>query len=303
MDIYQLKTFVTVAAEGSITKASELLFLSQPAVSAHIKALEDELGLQLFNRTAKGMSLSAQGLALLTKAEQLLQLQKELLLDAKRLKGELHGCVRLGSNRGSSAKLLGQLLNQLSTLYPQLDIRMHYGSSAEIQQAITQGKVDAGFYTSIKPDQALHHIEVDSYGIYIAAPPAWVNKDTQPDWQQLAQLPWVLPEPDTCCGRAAAGLFASHAFYPEKVIKVDQEQMTRALIAGAVGIGLLHAGSALDAELKGEVQLLGQTDQQVKLWFSCQPDRMQQPQLKAVIELVQQLVVQPIECDTPSENR
>ena len=73
MDIYQLKTFVTVAAEGSITKASELLFLSQPAVSAHIKALEDELGLQLFNRTAKGMSLSAQGLALLTKAEQLLQ--------------------------------------------------------------------------------------------------------------------------------------------------------------------------------------------------------------------------------------
>lgn len=170
MDIYQLKTFVTVAAEGSITKASELLFLSQPAVSAHIKALEDELGLQLFNRTAKGMSLSAQGLALLTKAEQLLQLQKELLLDAKRLKSELHGCVRLGSNRGSSAKLLGQLLNQLSTLYPQLDIRMQYGSSVEIQQAVLQGKVDAGFYTSIKPDQALHTIEVDSYGIYIAAP-------------------------------------------------------------------------------------------------------------------------------------
>lgn len=291
MDIYQLKTFVTIAAEGSITKASELLFLSQPAVSAHIKALEDELGLQLFNRTAKGMSLSAQGLALLAKAEQLLQLQKELLLDAKRLKGELHGCIRLGSNRGASAKLLGQLLNQLSTLYPQLDIRMQYGSSVEIQQAVLQGKVDAGFYTSIKPDQALHTIEVDSYGIYIAAPPAWVNKATPPDWQQLAQLPWVLPEPDTCCGRAAATLFASKAFYPEKVIKVDQEQMTRALIAGAVGIGLLHSDSALDAELKGEVQLLGQTDQQVKLWFSCQQHRMQQPQLKAVIELIQQLVI------------
>lgn len=291
MDIYQLKTFVTVAAEGSITKASELLFLSQPAVSAHIKALEDELGLQLFHRTAKGMSLSAQGLALLPKAEQLLQLQKELLLDAKGLKAQLHGCVRLGSNRGSSAKLLGQLLNQLATKYPELDIRMHYGSSAEIQQAIEQGKIDAGLYTSATPDPALHTIEVDSYGIYIAAPTGWANTTSPPDWQQLSELPWVLPEPDTCCGRAAAELFVSKAFYPEKVIQVDQEQMTRALIAGAAGIGLLHADSALDAELKGEVQLLAQTDQQVKLWFSCQPDRMQQPQLKAVIELVQQLVI------------
>ncbi len=291
MDIYQLKTFVTVATEGSITKASELLFLSQPAVSAHIKALEDELGLQLFNRTAKGMSLSTQGAALVSKAEQLLQLQKELLLDAKGLKAQLHGCVRLGSNRGSSAKLLGQLLNQLATQYPKLDIRMHYGSSAEIQQAVLQGKVDAGFYTSAAPDPALHHIEVDSYGIYIAAPTAWVITTSPPDWQQLAELPWILPEPDTCCGRAAAGLFASHAFYPEKVIKVDQEQMTRSLIAGAAGIGLLHADNALDAELKGEVQLLGRTEQLVKLWFSCQPNRMQQPQLKAVIELVQQLVM------------
>lgn len=291
MDIYQLKTFVTVAAEGSITKASELLFLSQPAVSAHIKALEDELGLQLFNRTAKGMNLSAQGLALVAKAEQLLQLQKELLLDAKRLKGELHGCVRLGSNRGSSAKLLGQLLHQLATLYPHLEISMQYGSSTEIQQALVQGSVDAAFYTSASPDLGLQSIEVDSYGIYIAAPTGWVNKITPPDWHQLAQLPWVLPQPDSCCGRAAAALFSSNAFYPEKMIKVDQEHMTRALIASGVGIGLLHADSALDAQIKGEVQLLGQTNQQVTLWFSCQHHRMQHPQLKAVIELVQQLVM------------
>ncbi|MBN1205362.1 MAG: LysR family transcriptional regulator, partial [Myxococcaceae bacterium] len=53
MDIYQLKTFVTVAREGSITRASGLLHLSQPAVSAHIKAMEDTLGLSLFERTPR----------------------------------------------------------------------------------------------------------------------------------------------------------------------------------------------------------------------------------------------------------
>ncbi|MEG1056341.1 MAG: LysR family transcriptional regulator, partial [Janthinobacterium sp.] len=53
MEIHHLKTFATVAREGSITRASERLFLSQPAVSAHVKAMEDYLGLTLFERTAR----------------------------------------------------------------------------------------------------------------------------------------------------------------------------------------------------------------------------------------------------------
>jgi DNA-binding transcriptional LysR family regulator len=285
MDIYQLKTFVTVAAEGSITKASALLYLSQPAVSAHIKALEDELGLALFNRTAKGMSLSIQGSALLAKAKQLVQLQRELLLDAKALKAELHGRIRLGSNRGSSAAMLGKLLTQLSHHYPHLEISIEYGSSAEILQAIQQGSVDVGFYTAEVPDPSLHHIEVSRYGIYVAAPVGWVKKTSPPDWHELAALPWVLPEPDTCCGRAAAALFSSQAFSPQRVVKVDQEAMTRALISSGAGIGLLHSDSALDAEKNGEVQLLALTEQAVKLWLSCPKSRMQQPQLQAVLAL------------------
>ncbi len=72
MDIHQLRTFVAVARERSITRASELLHLSQPAVSAHIKAIEDALGLTLFERTSRGMSLTRDGERLLAKAEQTL---------------------------------------------------------------------------------------------------------------------------------------------------------------------------------------------------------------------------------------
>lgn len=61
MDIYQLRTFVVVAREGSVTRASDVLHLSQPAVSAHIKAMEDGLGLSLFERTPRGMSLTQDG--------------------------------------------------------------------------------------------------------------------------------------------------------------------------------------------------------------------------------------------------
>ncbi|WP_202901423.1 LysR family transcriptional regulator [Nitratireductor aquibiodomus] len=61
MDIQQLRTFVAVAREGSITRASERIHLSQPAVSAHIKAMEETLGLSLFERTPRGMILTGDG--------------------------------------------------------------------------------------------------------------------------------------------------------------------------------------------------------------------------------------------------
>ncbi len=114
MDIHQLKTFVTVAREGSITRASDLLFLSQPAVSAHIKAMEDTLGILLFDRTPKGMVLTHGGHRLLVKAEDVLCSHQRFLSEATRIKGILSGKLRLGVGGHASSEALGRLLCSLS---------------------------------------------------------------------------------------------------------------------------------------------------------------------------------------------
>ncbi len=69
MELYQLRSFITVAGENHLTRAAQKLNTSQPAVSAHIKALEEEFGFSLFVRTPKGMQLTPGGQALCTKAE------------------------------------------------------------------------------------------------------------------------------------------------------------------------------------------------------------------------------------------
>ena len=69
MEIYQLKTFVAVAAEGNLTRAADRVFTSPPAVSAQLKALEDELGVRLFDRNSRGMSLTSAGEQLLHEAQ------------------------------------------------------------------------------------------------------------------------------------------------------------------------------------------------------------------------------------------
>ena len=132
MDLHQLETFVVVAREGSITRASELLHLSQPAVSAHIKAIEDALDVVLFERTPRGMSLTSDGKRLLAKAEQTLGAHQELIAEATRIKGRLAGKLRIGAGSNSNHEAVGRLLTNLSETFPGVEVALEHGTSREI---------------------------------------------------------------------------------------------------------------------------------------------------------------------------
>ncbi len=283
MEIHQLKTFVAVAEAGSITRASDYLNLSQPAVSAHIKAIEDSLALSLFERTARGMSLTADGKKLLVKAEQTLKSHQELLEEASRIKGSLTGKLRLGAGDGIAAEALGHLLLELSKRHQSVDVVVQHGTSSEILTALLNGTLDAGFYKeSGLPDPKLKTIEVANFGIYLAAPPGLVDMSNGLNWKALKKFPWICPTSNTCCGRAADALFQTHQIKPEKIISIDRETVTRTLIAGGVGLGLLHAETAYEAEQKGEVELICKTDTAVSVLFAYQTSRLEDPLLKAV---------------------
>ncbi|MDZ7871189.1 MAG: LysR family transcriptional regulator [Rheinheimera sp.] len=290
MELYQLKIFVTVAKAGGVTKASEQLYLSQPAVSAQIKALEEELGLTLFERTVRGMSLTPHGVVMLGNAEQLLVHQRDMLDEARRLRGGISGRLRLGSNRGPSAVLLGKLLAQLSETAPELDVSLEFGSPTDIATALREGRLDAGFYTEFEQHALLYSAPVDSFGIQLAVSPqllpAAFRAEPEPDWQWLALLPWISAPAGSCCGRAAETLFKQQQFRPAKLIQADQEHLIRALISGGVGIGLLHSPTAREAAAKGEVVLLGPVLQEVQLEFGCLQSRQQEPLMQLLMRLI-----------------
>jgi DNA-binding transcriptional LysR family regulator len=292
MEIHQLKTFVTVAREGSITRASERLCLSQPAVSAHIKAIEDSLGLALFERTARGMSLTSDGQRLLAKAEQTLDAHRELLDEATRIKGRLTGRLRLGTSSNSSAEALGRFLTVLSERCPEVEVALQHGTSLDILNGIRSGSLDAGFYNEAsEPDPVLTTLEVARFGIYLAAPPGLVALSPPLSWKALAELQWICPASSTCCGRAAEDLFSAHHFRPKRIISIDRENVTRTLIAGGVGVGLLHAQTAMDAELNGEVELVCEAQEVVRVLFAHLAGRAQDPLLSAVTSIVRTLPI------------
>ncbi|MBV8756022.1 MAG: LysR family transcriptional regulator [Deltaproteobacteria bacterium] len=282
MDLHQLKTFVVVAREGSITRASELLHLSQPAVSAHIKAIEDALDVMLFERTPRGMSLTSDGKRLLAKAEQTLGAHQELIAEASRLRGRLAGKLRIGAGSNSNHEAVGRLLAGLAETCPDVEVALEHGASREVLARLREGKLDVAFYNEAgDPDSDLAVVETSRFTTFLAAPVA-----TRLDWKALAGAPWIYPTASACCGQTAEALFAAHGFRPKRIINVDREAVTRTLIAGGLGVGLLHAATAREAKARGEVDLLLEAPTVTRVLFATLASRAHDPIVEAALAIM-----------------
>jgi DNA-binding transcriptional LysR family regulator len=287
LDIHQLKTFVVVAREGSVTRASETLHLSQPAVSAHIKTMEETLGLSLFERTPRGMSLTSDGQRLLAKAEQTLAAHQELMAEATRNGGELVGRLRLGAGSNSNNEMIGRLVTVLAERQAGVEVALKHGTSQEILAGIRNGSLDGGFYNDPRePDPDLTAIEVASFKVLLVAARGAVHAAQRTDWKYLAELPWIYPASSACCGRTAEDLFKAKRFRPKRIVSVDRQDMSRTLIAGGMGVGLLHADTAKEAEAQGEVDLLFEADTVVHIFFAHLASRDRDPLLAAATSIV-----------------
>jgi DNA-binding transcriptional LysR family regulator len=147
-NISALQAFVTVAREGSVSKAAEIQNLTQPAVSHQLKRLSEETGITLFRRTATGLQITQDGAAILQKAEQVLAAMNEFHRSARLQLGRVEGKLKIGTIVDPEFIRLGRLLGQLRDEYPDITTELIHGVSGDILNQIKRGRIDAGFYLS-----------------------------------------------------------------------------------------------------------------------------------------------------------
>src|SRR5207249_3119888 len=136
----------------------------------------------------------------------------------------------------------------LSERCPDVEVVLKHGTSLEILTGLRNGTLDAGFYNEAgEPDPVLATTEVSRFSIYVVASPGLVVAADPLDWSALAEQPWIYPAASACCGRTAETLFRTHHVRPRRIISVDREDVTRTLLAGGLGVGLLHADTAKQA--------------------------------------------------------
>jgi DNA-binding transcriptional LysR family regulator len=147
MELRQLRLFVAVAEEGNFTRAAERVNLSQPALSHRIRGLEDELGVPLFLRTARGASLTAAGEALLSDARHLLDDASAARQRVRRAGGLSDDTARIGFDFVAFGGVapMPSLLSTFRQRFPDMQLSLQVLESAAVEEALTAGQLDLGF--------------------------------------------------------------------------------------------------------------------------------------------------------------
>jgi DNA-binding transcriptional LysR family regulator len=144
MEIRQLEFFVEVARQKNFTKAAEHLHVAQPAISKSIKKLEEELGLLLFNRVERKVSLTGEGEVFLNHATLILDQLERAKTEMKELSGLKKGEVRIGLPSMVGSYYFPGLIIDFKKMYPNLQITVYEEGTVKIRQMIVDGEIDMG---------------------------------------------------------------------------------------------------------------------------------------------------------------
>ncbi len=280
---------MAVARLGHLTRASEQLHITQPAVSKQIRALEDELGVALFDRTSAGMSLTKAGLALSAHAESTLQQADNLLAAARELRGEVAGQLKLGTIIDPESLRLGEFLGGVLQEHPLIDVKLHHGISGWVMERVLAGELDAGFYLGPVNDPRLEAIALKQVNYCVITPNAWAERLAQADWAVLAAMPWVGTPAHSSQHRIVAQMFAQHGLVPHYAVEADQEASMLSLVRSGAALCIMREELALPAQAKAELGIVRGFEQQCALSFVYSRGRQADANLQAAVQMLKKV--------------
>jgi len=143
MTLVQLRHLIALAQTGSFSRAAQAQFLTQPALSRSIRALEDELGMALFDRVGRRIELTAFGRATLERARLLVSDAEELQGSGRRSREGERGTLRIGMGSGPGAMLMTPLLMTIALEHPQVHVEIARGGTELLVQSLRARTLDA----------------------------------------------------------------------------------------------------------------------------------------------------------------
>ena len=147
MEIRVLRYFLMVAREENITKAAELLHITQPTLSRQLMQLEDELGTKLFKRSNHSIRLTEDGMLLKRRAQELVQLADKTEMEFKRGEEVVSGNIAVGSGETNSVRELADIIGRFQKRYPLVQYDLYTANADDIKDRLDKGILDIGLLT------------------------------------------------------------------------------------------------------------------------------------------------------------
>jgi LysR family transcriptional regulator, low CO2-responsive transcriptional regulator len=255
LETKQLKIFKTIVEVGSFTRAGARLNLSQPAISQHIRALEEHLGVPVLLRVGKRARPTPAGEVLLHCAEQVL----DKIEDAERLLAEqgmgAGGMVRIGGADAACHHLLPTVLTEFSTLFPRVQLQIASGHTTTTLARVLTGDLDLGLVTLPVDTDRIRVTEVGRDELVAITHPthAWADR-RRVQAADFANEPLILYDRGSRTSEILMRFLLEEGVFPRVTIEADHVAVVKELVRQGVGIAVLPAWAVRREVENGELR-------------------------------------------------
>jgi DNA-binding transcriptional LysR family regulator len=238
MNIEQITAFHKVASTGSFTRAARELFVTQPAVSQEIKALEASLGIKLFDRSGKNVRMTAEGEVLLSYVHRLFALHEEMESLFGRSKNLQHGQIKLGSTALMGTYFLPKIIGRFNRRYPGIEIDLQMGNSDQVMHLVLEGMVDLGFSGMTTNHARLESILIHQERMIMVASPRHPLSSRKISLDDISETPFIWREKGTQTRKLIEKWFLRQlrGHYPRKSIELQNMEAAKRMVEEGYGI-------------------------------------------------------------------
>lgn len=247
MELRVLRYFLTLAREENITKAAELIHITQPTLSRQLAQLEEELGTRLFTRGKRRITLTEDGMLLRRRAEEIVELAEKAEQELGSGSRELCETITLGSGESRSAAILARIMGDLKEVHPGIRYSLVSGNADQLKERLEMGLMDAAILlepVSLERYQYLRLPEKDYWGVLMPANDPMALRETvsisdlEGKPVLISHRASVRQELETWFGQAFGKLnvFATHNLIRHAAMLVENGLGYAVTIEGAVDI-------------------------------------------------------------------
>ncbi|SCU92260.1 HTH-type transcriptional regulator BenM [Cupriavidus necator] len=242
MELRHLRYFVAVAEERNFTRAAERLHIAQPPLSRQIQQLEDDLGVQLFERHSRPLKLTDTGRFFYTHALQLLAQTAELQAMTKRV-GKIEHKMSVGFVGSTLYGMLPRIIRRFRQMHADLELSLHEMSTMDQIKALKEGRIDVGFGRIRHEDPSVRRVVLREERMIVALPVGHPLADAKPELalHDLVGEPLIIfpkaPRPSFADQVLAA--FHDRALKPRRLHEVRELQIALGLVAMGEGISVV----------------------------------------------------------------
>jgi len=258
MDFEQLETFLEVARLSSFSRAAEKRFRTQPAISAQIRALEEEVGTRLLDRSGGKVSITQSGKLFQKYAEETLEARKAVLTAIAETERVPRGEIIVGANEGTCLHILPEVFAEFKRQYPDVAVNIKRADYGKILESVIDNSVDFGVVSLPVADNRLKIVLIHRDELVIIVPPdhALAGMESA-SVAEVAKFPLVMPKAGHTRD-ALEELFNEHRVKPRYAMELDSSELLKRFVAAKVGVGFIarsHVQEDVQARVLAAIEM------------------------------------------------